>query len=147
MKKFLLCLMAIILLFSLTGCGSDENDNNDNNDVDDTEVVNNNPNPYDEIEVYSDNTKIVFETNDGKLVFYYSGNEITAYHAYLNYQNNANANYANAVLKMDENDDIDKTYVKGKYVVVEYNKSTFENLTLDDVKTTYSYLKELKKGN
>ena len=148
MKKFLLCLMAIVLLFTVTGCGSDNNNDIDNNDQSNVEETSNqNENNYDEIELYSDDTKLVFASGSGKVVFYYSGDKITAYHAYFDYQTNANANFALRALKYEDNESIDKAYVKGKYVVVEYAASEYENMSLEDVKLTYSYLEELKKGN
>ena len=80
------------------------------------------------------------------LVFYYSGNDITKYEAYINYGDSQTAKFALSLLDEAEENIINK-YTKGKYLVVEYAESEFDGLTLDDIKTTYSYLKEVSKSN
>jgi len=147
-KKLLLIIFVVGTLFLVTGCGNKKVDdiNYESNNTNGTGEVkeNDDSSAYDDFELYSDNTKIVFANGSGKIVFYYSGNEITAHHVYFDYNNNAAAKLALQYLEKDES--IDKAYVKGRYLIVEYNKSEYENMTLEDVKTAYSYLEELKKN-
>ena len=143
-KKYILGLLVIISLFMVTACGSEKEKNDDIID-NGSEEKENDSNEYDDLELYSDDTKLVFARGGGKVVFYYSGNKITGETAYFDYQNNAAAKIALNALEKDEN--IDKTYVQGKYLVVEYNENEYGSLTLEDVKLTYAYLEEIKKGN
>ena len=144
-KKYLLGLLIVVSLFMVTACGK-EKDNEENNGEDIGSITNEDDNnEYEDLELYSDDTKLVFARADGKVVFYYSGNEITGETAYFNYQSNALAKIALNTLEKNEN--IANTYVQGKYLVVEYNENQYGTLTLEDVKLTYSYLEELKKDN
>ena len=148
MKKYLICILGVALcLFLITGC-SNNNDKTYSNDTEENvsegqKVTSNNSNE-DEIELYSDSTKIVFESGQGKIVYYYSGETITKYEAYIDYGDATTAKFALSQLDDDE-ENVKKKYTKGKYLVIEYAESEYENLTVSDVKLMYSYLKELQK--
>ena len=146
-KKYLLGLLIVVSLFIVTACGSKTEEDNEENTNNINNVEDSENEEYEDIELYSDDTKLVFARGDGKVVFYYSGNEITGETAYFNYQTNAAAKIALDVLNNDKDDNIDKAYVQGKYLVVEYNENEYGTLTLEDVKLTYSYIEELQKGN
>ena len=107
------------------------------------DVANNTSN---DLQLYSDNTKIVFANGQAKLVYYYSGEKITAYHAYMDYENAAIANYALSLIEKDDTT-IKKAYTKGKYLIIEYAESEYENTTLSEVKALYSYLEQIQKSN
>ena len=142
-KKFLFFLLIISFVITLSGCSKSEEEvlEDLNNEIDKIEEKSNSE---DDIELYSDDTKIVFATENGMIVFYYEDDRITAYHAYLNYNDSTTAKYALDILKMSNDETIENAYVKGKYVVLEYKESEYENMSLEDVKLTYSYLKEIK---
>ena len=149
MKKLLTALLVLFLSFSLTACGKDENNNNSNEKNQEQGEVNNGENNEEalkDIELYSDDTKMVFKIEDIEAVYYYEGETITAYHAYAKYPTVADANIALAAAKQEENETIDKAYVKGTYLVIEYNKSLYENLTTSNVRLLYSALEQTKKG-
>ena len=148
MKKLLTALLVLFLSFSLTACGKDENNNSNENNQEQGEVNNgeNNEEALKDIELYSDDTKMVFKIEDIEAVYYYEGETITAYHAYAKYPTIADANIALAAAKQEENETIDKAYVKGTYLVIEYNKSLYENLTTSNVRLLYSALEQTKKG-
>ena len=149
MKKLLTALLVLFLSFSLTACGKDENNNNSNEKNQEQGEVNNGENNEEalkDIELYSDDTKMVFKIEDIEAVYYYEGETITAYHAYAKYPTIADANIALSALKQEENPTIDKAYVNGKYLVIEYAKSTYENLTTSNVRLLYSTLEQTKKG-
>lgn len=156
-KKYLLGLFVIIMCFVLVGCGQAEENESGNNSIKQDEIENNNNNNQNEtqdnttqndaadIELYSDDTKIVFKNDQGRAVYYYSGKEITAYHVYIDYETAANANIALSVLNTEENETIESAHVEGKYLVIVYKKSTYESLNVDTLRMVYSYLEELKK--
>lgn len=148
MKKLLTALLVLFLSFSLTACGKDENNNSNEKNQEQGEVNNgeNNEEALKDIELYSDDTKMVFKIGDIEAVYYYEGETITAYHAYAKYPTIADANIALAAAKQEENETIDKAYVKGTYLVIEYNKSLYENLTTSNVRLLYSALEQTKKG-
>lgn len=151
MKKYLLTLMAFALMFTLTACGNGESskNNENNNNVEEKNgegETNKASSTTDDFEFYSDNTKLVFQSGNSKLIYYYTGDTVTAYHAYIDYENAATANYALTLLQKDKDETIDKMYTKGRYVVVEYNKSEYEDMSVNDIRTAYSYLTELKKA-
>ncbi len=142
-KRLFLCLVLVMLVLA-TGCGNkkviiDDKDEKTTNSSSSTTTTDS------EIELYSDDTKIVFKNGNNKVVFYYKGDKITAYHAYLDYGTKANAELVLKALDNEADDSIKKAYVKGRYVVVEYKEEEYENLTVSEVRTVYSYLEEIKK--
>ena len=44
------------------------------------------------------------------------------------------------------NEDIERYYTKGKYLVVVYNQSANEAATVSEIRETYSYLKEIQQN-
>ena len=44
-----------------------------------------------------------------------------------------------------DDDAIDKAYTKGRYLVVEYAKSEYEDLKTSEVRALYSYLEQIQK--
>ena len=139
-KRLIISLTIILFLVVITGCGKKEE-----NKVTEPpkEIIENKSTDDNIIDLYSDDSKIVFEKDNSKLVFYYSGNKITAYHVYFDYETEKKANIAYKVLQGNEK--IAKSYTKGKYLIIEYNKSEYEKLTVDSVRKTYSSLKEITK--
>ena len=147
MKKRLINLIAIILcIFLVTGCGlqNDDEENLDMSENTNEETNTSTTTEEDNIDLYSDSTKIVFKSATGSLVFYYSGEKITKYEAYLDYQTPALAQYALTVINKDDST-IKNAYTKGRYVVVEYKESEYENMTVSEVRALYSYLEESQK--
>ncbi len=148
MKKILLSVLVVLLLVVFVGCGKDNgNDAGDNNGGTNNGEVNNNSSSNssnDEIKLYSDNTKMVFQVGNSKLVYYYSGEKITAYHAYVDYENAATANYALTLINLDEDSNIKKAYTQGRYVVIEYAESEYEDTTTSEIRALYSYLEQVQ---
>ena len=149
MKKFLVTLFALFLTLSLTACGSNgKNEQEDKKGNESSEVESgeegSSESVAEKIELYSDSTKMVFKNGNTQLVYYYSGEEITAYHAYIDYENAATANYALTLIEKDD-ETIAKAYTKGRYLVVEYAKSEYEDLKTSEVRALYSYLEQIQK--
>lgn len=132
MKKFLLI---IFLVFGLCACKKTVIDEEDDNYTYSTN----------KLELYSDNEKIVYESNMEYLVFYYSGNKITGFSDYIAYYDNETAK--NVVSQIEVTDNMKKVYTKENYVVIEYSEKEYKDLTVNGVKEEYSYLKEVKKGD
>ena len=151
MKKILLTLLALFLSFSLTACGSDEEKEENKggektSEVETDEGENNNSveDVAEKIKLYSDDTKMVFKNGNTQLVYYYSGDKITAYHAYIDYETAALANLALSTI--EENDTaIAKAYTNGRYLVVEYAESEYENTTVKEIRALYSYLEQIQE--
>ena len=153
MKKVLMCLLTVIICFTLTGCFTNQKEKlvkdiieTDKKEVEDTKekATESKTTDDEEINLYSDNTKLVFEIGNIKHVFYYSGDNITAYHSYVEYDTKAQATTALAVAEKD--DTIKKMYVKGKYIIIEFNESQYKDLTVSQGKTAYAYMKEVKEN-
>jgi hypothetical protein len=93
----------------------------------------------------------VFQQQNLINVFYYEGDEITGHHVYIDYNDHSSAQAAYSIYNLSEleQDDAlaDRVYVKGQYLVMEYNESEYENLTLNDIRNAYAYGTELKKNN
>ena len=152
MKKYLLILIAFCLTISLTACGKDDGEESPTGKEQSSEAANGNEEENssiedvaEKIELYSDDTKMVFKNGTSQLVYFYSGDEITAYHAYIDYENAATANYALSLIEKDET--IAKAYTKGRYLIVEYAKSEYEDLKASEVKALYSYMEQIQKSN
>ena len=147
-KKILLGFLAMTFCFTLTGCG----DSNKEEVIDDTssnieETIENTKESgvEEELKLYSDDTKYVFQYGNITHVFYYSGDTITAYHSYIDYGDANTATLTNNLLSVEDLVDVDKHYVKGKYIVFEHNKNQYEDMTVSELKTAYSYMKEIKE--
>ena len=144
MKKILLSLLSVLMLFMLVGCGGDTNVDTNEDTNNNTEVDNNTNNSSNinenEIKLYSDSTKMVFKSGNSQLVYYYSGEKITGYVAYIDYETTAMANYALSILNLEDDATIKKAYTNGRYLVVEYAESEYEDTTASEIRALYSYL-------
>jgi hypothetical protein len=135
-------------MFITTACGTETNNNKgeeNTNSNTNTETSESEKTVYDDIELYSDDTKYVFEMGNTKYIFYYSGDEITGYTTYTEYEDAETANAVYSLLKKEDLTGVDKYYTKGKYIVYELNKSEYEDMKASDIKLAYSYMKEVKK--
>ena len=142
-KKFIFGILVCLMLTFLVGCGNkevplDEKEPNDST-TEPGEAI-------EDIELYSDDTKIVYNYNDlYKLVYYHDGTNITGLENYYEMENSAVAAYTKTSLA--------STYPnatltqKGRYVIITYNESEYKDLTLEEVKETFSFLQEIQKNN
>ncbi len=142
MKKIFAILLIFVMSFILVGCGNKNVEPKTSSHYDSDNGLT--TNSSEEIELYSDDTKVVFLFNKIRYVFYYSGDEITAYHTYVDYGDNATAKMAYSVIDR-EDETIKNCYVDGRYVVFEWGESEYEDLTYSNLRTAYSYMEELKK--
>ena len=145
-KKILLSLLLVFFCFVLVGCGTEVIDENEPVKEGARETEKDNDDKLD-IELYSDSSKIVYDFSGVyKLVFDYSGDKITGYSLYFQYNSVEEATYARESIKAQyEEAEVEDVSIKGKYVVVKYAPSVYEDLTVEAVKTTYSYLQEIYK--
>lgn len=167
MKKTILLILAIITCIFLVGCGEKNQEIVDNGE---TEVISNEetnktltPEETEKIreeelentkktvesmELYSDDSKYVFKTDDNTTgIFYHNGNEITGYEIRVTYDSHELAEIAKAeYLKESEDEDIKSINVSGNELIVQYGPKEYEDLTLDAIKMTYSMFQVLKDG-
>ena len=64
----------------------------------------------DNLELYSDDSRIVFKNGKSTLVFGYKGNEITSYTVYIDSENALKARYALSTLLTQKDDKIKQIY-------------------------------------
>lgn len=151
MKKLLFCLFIGLISFALTGCGErSQEDINELGDIINNNDKNNNNDNNTDIKLYSDNTKLVFDFNSVyKIVYYHSGNKITGLEYYYDYQDATTASYAYSAIKANytSEDSIESVKQNGKYIIVKFKEEEFADTTLEEVKETYSYLKQVYENN
>lgn len=135
MKKIFSILLISVLLIGLTGCINNDKNNSSYTGSDSTN----------DLGLYSDDTKYVFLNDNTIHVFYYEDDAITAYHVYVNYEEEELAKYAYDAVTQDMKEEIDKYYVKGKYLVFEYKESAYSDLELSKLDKTYAYMKKIVK--
>ena len=142
-KKTYLLLLIGILSIIVTGCTKEEEKVKDISNIPESgnfEYI-----PTNNDKLYSDKNKIVFANGKAKLVYYYSGETITGYESYIDYEDPVAAKYAESTFEKD--DSIKEVYTKDQYLVVVYNDSEYKDVTLSELKVIYSMLEEVKKGN
>ena len=98
-----------------------------------------------DLNLYSDDTKYVYESDNTTHVFYYEGDTITAYHTYVNYKEEELAKYAYDAVTQETLDTVENYYVKGKYLVFEYKESEYIDLEPSKLDKTYAYMKKIQK--
>ena len=143
-RKIFICLLVFTLCFMMVGCGKTVEEIDDTNDVQDNDVTTETL-EEDDVKLYSDNTKYVFEYANTKYVFYYSGDKITAYQTYVNYESASTARAVRTALKKEDYPGLKNVSIKGKYLIFDWDESTYEDMSASDLKTVYSYMKELKE--
>lgn len=155
-KKVLLGFLFSLIILLSVGCGKEEKDLNGifggkGNDV--TEKDNDNgstpSDQVDEISLYSDDTKMVFDfMGVYKLVYYYSGDVITGLEYYFDYGAAATAAYSVATIKSTyQQENIKSVVQKGRYVIVTFNESEYASTTVEEIKSTFSFLAEVQKAS
>ena len=158
-----LIISLILVITILTGCGAKEEvtknelETQINNVIDDifsdlgnntnysTSTINDKSLDLPE-ELYSDDTKLVFQDDDDTyMVFTYSGETITGYSVYVLFDSEALAKVALEEYNKDPDEDVKKVYVDGNKVIIEYDESVYKDLTTSAVK--YIYTKVDNKPN
>lgn len=146
MKKKLYLLLLIGLIIVLAGCSAaSKKESQEDSIKEEIEELEETESENEEIELYSDDTKIVFQSDQIRYVFYYKKNEITAYHVYIDYDTKETAAYALTLLGAEDDETIDKAYNKGRYVVIEYNEKEYMDMTVEELKEAYGSMKEVTK--
>lgn len=102
---------------------------------------------YDEL--YSDETKIVYNCEDKyKIVIHKDGDKITGIEHYYSFATEEEATLAIDELtnKYNVNKDFDQIIQHDRYIKVLFKEDSYETLTLTDIKEQYSNLEEVIKG-
>ena len=164
-KKLLISIMSLMLVLTLSACGKEKEsvkDNNNSNEKTEVTNTNNSESTNDVVStngtsedssgvnefkaLYSDQNKMVFQyTDNSKIVFHHNGTKITGYELYFDYEDAATANLAKQTIINENSEDVKNVRVEGSMIIVTYAESTYEDLTLEDVRMVYSYLTEVTK--
>lgn len=121
-------------------------DNTVNGDTESGEIAVETVNPV----LVSDDTKLVFRMGATQIVaYYYEGETITKKESYIDYKSEANAKkaaaeYNDGTRNLSDVGDIKFASSQGKYVVMTYNESEYEGLTVTKVRNMYKKY-EIKK--
>ena len=142
-KIIFFVVIATIICIGLTGCeNKNGKDTESNSETQPIVEIN-------EIELFSDDKKIVYKDGEEFLSYIYSGDTIVGY---SRYKDCGDAKKANEELKTAEeqktaekDEKIIKIYTTGKYLVIDYARSEFEGKTVDDIKNINAGLEEVKK--
>lgn len=134
MKKFLIALMVCTLVFPLSGCGKKSEKDIQAQTID---------------KMYTDNNKLVLAVGDiYKLVYYHDKDgKITGLEHYYDYkdENTANEKCEQDKESLKNNASIKNITCKGNYVIYTMSDTEWGDLTIDKVKSTYSYLTVIEK--
>lgn len=161
-KLFVFVFLSFFILL-LTGCGGNkisdkakdiinETEEQIKEDIEkDSEVEkeNNTNNELDDIKLYSDDTKIVFNMNDiYYAVFYHDGTNITGLEYVYDYQDLEVAKFNEKILKAgyETESDVEKVERVGTKIRIKYKEEAYRGQTLESVKESYSYLEEIKQN-
>lgn len=147
MKKYFV-LLFLLMSFVLVGCGSktskDTNEiiNNSNNDK---ETDTNN----DDIKLYSSSDRLVFNANDLYyiVVDFGTDNKATGLKWIYNYQDSKTAAIMVATIRasLEETDDVKSVTQDGKYIVVEYEKSAYEDMERTTTEAAFSMYEKVNE--
>ena len=129
-KKFLIGLLAVVMCFTLTGCGEEKaNSDADNNHDGSQQQENDNTPVAEDYEIKSTDNKLVFVDSTGMnySAFYFENDKIVKYEAVMKFPSAELAKIAYQTAK-EENDNV-KVSVKGSYVIVEEDANEYDDLT------------------
>ena len=137
MKNIKLLFIIICICFFLVGCGCNnkKDDEEKNKELTQTEKTINN--------LYTDEDKLVYDNNGiYKIVYYYSGEEITGLEHYYEYKDEkeAETKYNEDMKKYKDNISIKEITRSGKYVVYTMAGEEYEGTTVKEVKESHSFL-------
>lgn len=146
MKKIILvCLLIMTTCFALMGCNKEKNtgteqENLESNQNKNVQVIN--------PELYSSDTKVVFNYyNQYLIVFYFENNKIVGEELYYDFGDSETAASSVALMKdkYATEEAVNSVNQEGQYIIVRYSTKAYKNLTLSEVKKNYSYLEEVKE--
>jgi len=168
MKKKIFGSLSILLIsFSLVGCGGEEekqdenkllndmleglineeiniNDNYNDNEINESDIDNIIDSTIDNIELYSDSEKLIYNFNNlYHLIYYYEGNKITGLQYRYDYGSAELAALSKSILETDNDPSIKSVVQDGRYIIVTYNEEEYKDMTVEEVKETYSYLEQI----
>lgn len=91
------------------------------------------------IDLHSDSAKVVMQdTSDGSyLVFYCSGDAITALHSYATYPDAATAQIAASNVEVGPENQVQGVHIEGNFVVTEQTPDAYADLTAGTIESAY----------
>ncbi|MDO5569609.1 MAG: hypothetical protein Q4G04_05850 [bacterium] len=151
MKKIKMLAVLSFISLLLVGCGQTTNNNtaNESGSTTSEKSLNQTENVSEDVELYSDDTKLVFNFYDTyKIVYYYSGNTITGLEWYYTYDSVEVATVSLAAINanLTSDDQVESVTQNGRHIIVKMKPAAYEGMTTEEVKSTYSYLEQVYKG-
>lgn len=152
MKKVLTTMLIVLSPFLLAGCGKEANDDDIINQVENNKQENNkniSSNENSNLNLYSDDTRIVFNMQDVYyVVFYHNGTEIIGLEYIYKYPDIETAKIAETAIKQiyTASEDVEAIDLKGTEFRIKFKKSAYEGETVESIRLAYSYLEEMKKN-
>ncbi len=148
MKNTLTILMIMIMGLMMSACGVKQKAEGVIKDVvksekiEDAMVDNQDDESVDDdIELISDDKKLVFNIKDVyQAVYYYEGQKITGMYFYYNFEKPELAKATALVMKSEakEEDNYDSVTTKGNYVIIKFKAAAYETLTVKNLKASYA---------
>lgn len=142
MKKAKLLLL-IVICVCLVGCSCNKKDK----DKDKDQEKNEKSKEVIQIEntikdLYTDESKLVFDNSLFKIVVFYEGNSVTCLQHYYEYESkeDARSKYKDEYDILKNNTQIKYITLSDNYIVYTMAESEYEGKTLDDFKENYSFL-------
>lgn len=82
------------------------------------------------------------------MIYYYEGNNITGLEYIYTYDDVETAAFAETILKQtyNSNDTVKSFNRNGKQIKIVFKENSYDDLTVEGVKATYSMLEEMKKN-
>ncbi len=163
MKK-LLILLALVLCLSLVGCG-EKKENEDVRPVDEVEtnsdeeidyenmtfedIINSIPEEdrkeaqeaLEDVKATSEDGKYIFTSSDNsQVIYYHDGTNITGYEIRVSYETKEEAELAQDLPEITEDEEIESTRIDGTTLIIKYKPSAYEFTSLEDIQLTYSIM-------
>lgn len=152
-KKLSLIILSIAFCIILTGCGDKNKDPNIDDIINGSEKQNDEKNNTEnestsgeEVKLYSDDTKIVFNVGDVyHVVFNHDGENIIGMEYVYSYPDADSAKYAETMLKVtyEEGNGVKSVSRTGKQIKIVFDENTYHGLTVEQVRTDYSMYEEM----
>lgn len=151
-KQIFLGIFTIMMCLLLVGCGSKTNNDLQKVIEDENKEVENTDNTEEpSIKLYSTDNQLVYNVSNVYFIvidFDNAGNA-NGFKWIYDYQDAATAATMVAIIKanMEDDSDIKSVTQDGKYIVVDYNESTYADLTYENTKAAFSMYEQVIEQN
>ena len=142
-RKVLIGMLVIVAVLVLTGCGKKKEEEKkpetnveEKTNVEETPVEDAAPPvPEEDYELYTDDKKMVFRDGDNYSLYFYNGTKVTGHQYYIDYGTSEKA--TEALENYEKPKNVNKITTNGRFLVLEYAKSEYSNLTIYKLRNQY----------